>query len=282
MGKNKARPRKQPAAVRQKPGSTPKKQAWRRPLVWLGATGSAVLIGVLVSVLSNQAQRVVPSPPSAPSGTEAPHLEIDQVSLAYARVGESDLQRFQIDIKLLNTGPQIAAINSASLVIQDAIKLPQCAGQGGFVSTGSYTANLPADPSSGQVVSIPVSQLVNANGADRFDLLLSPPQTFSDTTGRIIYLYRIHLYLRYNAHNTPLDAGEIVVSSETPAPGEYFLSKYWAAHQTEFDSMAGPRPGAALALRNCDIRGSRVLYSFLTQPGMRVTDVAAIPSQLAF
>ena len=280
MGKNKARPRKQqPASARQKPGSTPKKHAWRRPLVWLGATGTAVLIGVLVSVLSTQAQRVVPS---APSGTQAPHLEIDQVSLAYAPAGESDLQRFQIDIKLLNTGPQIAAINSASLVIQDAIKLPQCNGQGGFVSTGSYTDNLPSDPSPGQVVNIPVSQLVNANGADRFDLLLSPPQTHSDLSGRIIYLYRVHLYLRYNAHNTPLDVGEIIVSSETPGAGEYFLSKYWAAHEKEFDFMAGLRPGAASALRKCDIRGSQVLHSFLTQPGMRMADMAAIPSQLAF
>ena len=66
MGRSKARPRKrQPPPAQQKPGSTPKKQAWRRPLVWLGATGTAVLIGVLINVLSTQAQRVVPSPPSA-------------------------------------------------------------------------------------------------------------------------------------------------------------------------------------------------------------------------
>jgi hypothetical protein len=35
-------------------------------MVWLGATGTAVLIGVLVNVLSTQAQRVVP-PPTLPS-----------------------------------------------------------------------------------------------------------------------------------------------------------------------------------------------------------------------
>lgn len=73
VGRSKARPRKQqPPSVRQKPGSPPKKQFWRRPLVWLGATGTAVLIGVLINVLSTQAQRVVPPPPSAGTGPTSP------------------------------------------------------------------------------------------------------------------------------------------------------------------------------------------------------------------
>jgi hypothetical protein len=66
---NKARPRKpQPKAAQGKQQAQSKKKSiWRRPAVWLGATSTAVLIGILVNVLSTQAQRVVPSPDPAAS-----------------------------------------------------------------------------------------------------------------------------------------------------------------------------------------------------------------------
>jgi hypothetical protein len=37
---------------------------WRKPLAWWGGVGTAVLIGVLISVLSTQASRVIPQPSS--------------------------------------------------------------------------------------------------------------------------------------------------------------------------------------------------------------------------
>ena len=79
---------------------------------------------------------------------------------------------FEIDIRLLNTGTQVAAINSARLVMQQFASLPECMAQGGFASSGSYSASLPDHASPGRTIDIPVSQLVPAGGADRFDLLL--------------------------------------------------------------------------------------------------------------
>jgi hypothetical protein len=40
---------------------------WRKPVVWLGSLGTAVLAGVLISVLSVEAQRIVP--PAAPESS---------------------------------------------------------------------------------------------------------------------------------------------------------------------------------------------------------------------
>jgi hypothetical protein len=263
-----------------------KNDFWRRRAVWLGATSTAVLVGVLVTVLSTEAQRVVPSSDGASSASSSdaapsasPRLVVDQVSLGLASAQGTNIRLFEIDIKLLNTGTQIAAINAASLTIQDFAVLRECTSEeGGFVSTGSYRANLPASPIPGQVVNVPISQLVEANGADRFDLLLAAPIPAGTV---VLYddLYRIDLRLSYNVHTAPLDLGEIIVNFPgTPTGGEYYWSKYWAAHSEEFNPVSGNGPAA----RSCDIRNSLALRVFLLKPAMRTADVAAITNQLAY
>lgn len=84
MGKSKARSGRQrsPSVNQRKAAGQPDKPH-RRKLVWIGTLGTAgiaVLVGVLVNVLSTQAQRVV----TPPSGSTAPQLEVDGVSLTSA------------------------------------------------------------------------------------------------------------------------------------------------------------------------------------------------------
>jgi hypothetical protein len=280
VSKSRARPRKpqpKPAQKTQQIQSK-KKDIWRRPAVWLGATGTAVLIGVLVNVLSTQAQRVAPS--ADPTASSSPQLVVDQVSLGFEPVKGGNVSLFKIDIKLLNTGTQIVAINSADLTIQDFVTLPLCASQGGFASTGEYRSNLPVNPSTGQVVSVPISQLVEANGADRFDLLLAAPLSSTTNARFNIYLYRVHLRLTYNVHEAPLDLGEIAVDfPDVPSDGEYYWSKYWATHLSEFNYMAFQH---AATVKSCDIKNSLALHSFLLKPAMRTTSLTALLSTLAY
>jgi hypothetical protein len=252
-----------------------KRSVFRTHSIIIGSV--VVVLGGLGLIYSQQLLGV--GQPS--SSVQAPHLEVDQVSFSYATGHNTDATPVQIDIKLLNTGTQIAAINNAMLVIQDSVKLPQCTSQGGFVSTGQYPAKLPASPAPGQVVSIPISQLIEANGADRFDLLLSTPLPRSFPDDESIYLYRIHLYLNYNIHASPLDIGEILISfPKSPDAGEYFWSKYLATHQNVLNYMVAP--GTASTVEACDIRNSQALRSILFQPAMRTAELAAIPSQLAY
>jgi hypothetical protein len=219
MGKSKARS----GGQRSRSASQPKtvrqpEKPHRRKFVWLGTLGTAgiaVLVGVLVSVLSTQAQRVVPPPSSASVSSapfspaqalDAPGLEVDGVSLTSAAFQANNLGPFKIDIKLLNNGHGVAAINDARLIIQKFVVLPQCASQGNFESTGTYTSNMPINPKPGQVIDIPISQLVPPNGADRFDLLLHAPLV-KVAGAPNIYLYLVHLYLTYNVRTRPLDLG---------------------------------------------------------------------------
>lgn len=247
-----------------------------------------VVIGVVVTVLGGlglaYSQQVFGV--SQPSTTRsAPNLEVDEVSLTaqgwtFLPGGIDDPNPFRIDIKLLNTGNQIVAINSAELVIQKEVVLPQCTGQSGFFPTGSYSVNVPTDPTEGAVVDVPVSQLVPADGADRFDILLRSRMPVHALGTK--YVYRFHLYLTYNSTNARLDLGEIIADYPVaPDQGEYFWSKYWAANPTEFGVMTATAGGTA-NVKACDIRGSDALRSILSLPGAKSADLAAIQSQLAY
>lgn len=44
-----------------KRASQPKKPIWRRPVTWLGGVATAVSVGILINVLSTQAQRIAPA-----------------------------------------------------------------------------------------------------------------------------------------------------------------------------------------------------------------------------
>jgi hypothetical protein len=238
----------------------------------------SALVGGSAAYLTSRASAKSPAAPSQGSAAStSPRLVVDQVSLATVKGGGAS--QFEIDVKLLNTGTQIAAINSATLTIDGFAMIPECFSQGDFYSTGSYHANLPISPTPGQVVNIPISQLVEANGADRFDLLLSVPLPKGYIKDNI-YLYRVHLRLAYNAHEALLDLGEIIVDlPDAPTGGDYFWSKYWATHLNLFRSIAYSATGALMA---CDIKNSLALRSFLLEPGMRTAAVSAIPSQLAY
>lgn len=254
-----------------------KKKFWHRPVVWLGTLGTAVLIGVLTSVLSTQAQRVVPS--SDATAQPAPHLVVDQVSLSLnlTPATSSGAPLFTVDVRLLNTGEQIAAINSATLTIDNFTTIPMCYGQGAFLPTGFYHATLPKNPSPGEAVTVPVDQTVEANGADRFQLLLTGPIP-SPKENQAISLYRVHLRLNYNAHTAPLDLGEILV--DYPgflSAGEYYWNKYLSTDPSSISWVPDPTQ-----VKSCDIQNSHTLHAFLAKPAMRTSEIAPIAADLAY
>jgi hypothetical protein len=210
-----------------------------------------------------------------------PHLEVDGVSLTSGDFNRADkVLPFKIDIKLLNTGNGVAAINDARLVIQKFAVIPQCASQGNFGSTGTYSSNMPISPKPGQVVDIPISQVVPSNGADRFDLLLYAP-VVKGTWGPNVYLYRVHLYLTYNVHTKPLDVGEVLVNLPIiPSGGEYYWDSNHAAHP-EFISGVVYAPDIP-EYKRCVINNSNTLRSILSLSAMRPVPIAAILPQLRY
>lgn len=290
MGKSKVRPggRKPPSSNQRNTARQPQKPH-RRKLVWLGTLGTAgvaVLVGVLVNVLSTQAQRVV----APPSSSAAAQLVVDGVSLTSANTkdtgpgpGTSEdliLTPYKIDIKLLNTGNGVAVLNDARLVIEKFAALPLCETQGFLNSTHTYNSNMPINPKPGQLVNVPLSQEIQPNSADRFDLQLRVPLPKHVGVSKI-YLYRVHLSLAYNVNTKPLDVGEVLVDLPVlPDAGEYYWTKHFEAHPQ--DILGAVYPPAIPEYKRCATNNSRTLYSMLSPPSMRPAELAAILPQLDY
>jgi transposase len=275
---------KPPPANQRKAARQPEKPH-RRKLLWLGTLGTAgiaVLGGVLVNVLSTQTQRVVPPP----SGSTAPQLEVDGVSLTSANTQVSgngiglNFTPYKIDIKLLNTGNGVAVINDARLIIQKFAVLPLCASQGYLGSSHTYSGDMPINPKPGQTVDVPLSQKIQPNDADRFDLLLNIPLPHGKVSGNI-YLYRVHLSLAYNANIKPLDVGEVVVDlPQPPDAGEYYWDSYYAAHPQIISGFV--YAPAIPEYKRCVINNSYALRSILSSPSMRPAELSAVLPQLRY
>jgi transposase len=209
-------------------------------------------------------------------------LKIDAVNLSpgtdvFPKTGHARVTPFKIDIKLLNTGTQLAAINDARLIIQTFAKVPQCASQGSFGVSGRYGKSMPTDPQPGTLITIPVSQLVKPDGADRFDLLLRVPTLPGELA--TTYLYRVHLYLDYNTGSNAVDVGEILIGLPyyPDSNDGYFWTRYFAAHPNYLDFEGK----AAAGIQNCLVRNSLTLKRLLSLSGRRTSAVSAIPNQLA-
>jgi hypothetical protein len=214
-----------------------------------------------------------------------PDLQVDQVTLTSPAISPSSTGKtitpFTVDIKLLNTGTQLVAINNARLVIQQFAVIPQCASQGGFASTGSYSANMPTSPQQGAVVNIPISQIVDADGADRFELQLRTPIKIGDNPLGKIYLYRINVYLEYNSDERSIDAGEVLVTLplELTDGNGYFWSHEVASQQAALQSEYG---SGTSSLKQCLITNSRNINAILSLPASRTLDAAALRSEIAY
>jgi hypothetical protein len=209
-----------------------------------------------------------------------PQLEVDGVSLTSAIQDGGTLTPFKIDIKLLNIGNGVVAVNDARLIIQKSVVLPQCASQGAFESTGTYSSNMPINPKPGQVVDVPISQIVPPNGTDRFDLLLhAPPVTVGVELNA--YIYRVHLFLTYNIHTKPLDVGEVLVNLPViPDSGEYYWNSYISTHPQLLSGVMGA--SQIPAYKRCAINNSNALRSILSLPAMRPAELTAILPQLRY
>jgi hypothetical protein len=235
-----------------------------------------------VNVLSGQAQRVISTPPSS----NAPGLEVDGVSLTSASISGSSIityTPYKVDLKLLNTGTGVAVINDARLIIQQFAELSPCNPAGFFGPSHTYGSNMPTNPSQGQVVDIPLSQEIQPNGADRFDLLLTIPEP-KNGGDSVVYLYRIHLYLTYNVNTRPLDVGEVLVDLPfPPAAGDYYWDSYYATHPQAAAAEAGT-PGSTgyKHYMSCADGNSHTLHAILSPPSMRPAELAAILPQLRY
>lgn len=224
-------PRKQPeggaalGAHRKSPETgRGKDHHWRKPLAWSGGVATAVLIGVLATVLSSQASRIIPQPPAAagssknggdisPKPTQAsspnPDLKVADVEIAPASKidpasKDPNNQAYYngtfgsaIDITMRNRGAAPALIVKATLTFTRITELYSCLGAGPGTATGVYDVKVP----SSKVVTArdrpfalqrDMRFIVRANSIDRFRISVGP-DAYGQSQPPWIYEFKLTL-----------------------------------------------------------------------------------------
>jgi hypothetical protein len=182
----------------------------------------------------------------------------------------------QIDFEIRNTGNQLAIITAAKVTVQQFAAVPVCFSAGALVSTGTYHAFLPTNPSPGTSVDIPTAQQIGPDTADRFDITLGlPGKRQADPD---IYIYRLRIGLLYDNSGAPADAGESVIALPVAPYDGYFWTKQYAAHPTSIPGViSGPIPSVS----RCLVNNSRKLHDILAMAGARPAELTAVQSQLS-
>jgi hypothetical protein len=88
---------------------------WRKPLVWLGGLVTVVLGGVLVSVLSNEAQRFVPPPAPATSTASSDHAGPPLMVVSERPLNVDEFAYWAFPDRLALSARKLAYVNSLFL-----------------------------------------------------------------------------------------------------------------------------------------------------------------------
>jgi hypothetical protein len=254
-----------------KEDTSPGRHWLKRPVVWVGALITAVITGVLVNLVTGAVS-------NAAHGGPAPNIEIDSVTAQYVPSHDGikiPARPVKLDFEIRNTGDQLAIIKAAKVTVQQFAALPVCFSAGALVSTGTYRAVMPFDPSPGKSVEIPTAQQVAPDSADRFDVTLGLPAKHPPEN---IYIYRIHIELLYNNSDTPVDAGEAVMALPVAPYSGYFWTKQYAAQPTNIPSVIG---GPIPTVNRCLVNNSRKLHGILTMAGARPPQLGTVQAQLS-
>lgn len=151
--------------------------------------------------------------------------------------------------------------------------MPECYSSGSLGTTGWSTVGLPASPSTGEVVTVPVSQQVAPDSADKFEVSIHVSRI-----ARGIHIYRLQSWVIYDKQ-VALKAGYLLASLPVePQDGGY----YWTREDQADPGRLKPFTADLQSLSHCLIANSKRLRAILSRPGDRSAGLASLPATLAF
>lgn len=241
---------------------------------WLRHPLTIALVPVIAGAALTALFFYIQNRPAAPS----PKIELDSVQVRTVNNGSESTGIFsnKVYFQLRNTGRQLAVIRAVGIRVDYFTQIPNCLSQGALATTGHYSANLSLHPRLGSAFSVPVSQQIPPDSADRFEITLRIPPDYNET----IYLYRLHLSLFYDNLKTPLNAGDILASLPyNPTTQEYVWDR---TYQAEHGKPIYFRGNEAPKISKCMINNSKKVRSLLSLPGSRSSGLASLPPILSY
>jgi hypothetical protein len=240
--------------------------------MWQGISAIAAILSLAIGIVVAVWPRAAPRPESLGS---SPRLELDGVQV-HPKISERHgLPSFadQVYFSLRNTGNQLAIITGLKLQVQQFAQVPECYSSGSLGTTGWSTVELPAKPSPGQTVTVPVSQQVAPDSADKFEVSI---HVSKNALG--IHLYRLQAWIIYDKQ-VALKAGYLLASLPVqPQDGGY----YWTRQDQADPGRLRPFTSNLQSLSHCLISNSERLRGILSLPGNRSAGLTSLPATLAF
>jgi hypothetical protein len=274
-------PKTKKRASTSRPGrsSAPPPTRWGRlkaKLKWRWIN-SALVVGIVVAIVGALVNHWLERPAANNSVAASPRLQVDDVLVMPKTIdhGGYGLPDFldQVYFSLRNTGNQLAIITGVKLQVREFAQLPECVSQGGLGTTGWSSLNLPVDPSPGAVVTVPVSQQIAPDSADKFEVSLHVAGI-----PKGLQLYRLHAWVIYD-NQVALNAGYLIISLPVePEDGGYF----WDRSLQADPSMLGAITNNVPAVSQCLISDSNKLHAILSLSGARSAKLTSLPSLLAY
>jgi hypothetical protein len=239
--------------------------------MWGGVSAIAAIVSVAIALVV-----AWPTTASRPdSAGSSPRLELDAVQVTPKMSERHDLLSFsdQVYFSLRNTGSRLAIITGLKLQVQQFVQIPECFSSGSLATTGWSTVGLPANPSPGEAVTVPVSQQMEPDSADKFEVSIHVPKTALG-----IHFYRLRAWIIYDKQ-VALKAGYLLTSLPVePQDGGY----YWTRMDQADPGRLKPFTSNLQSLSHCLIANSKRLHAILALPGNRSTGLASLPASLAF
>jgi hypothetical protein len=273
--KNRARPPRPARPPAPPPTSRARIAAkWKR---WLTSAVAVAIIGAVVGAFATGAvNRLFSHPATSHTVVAAPQLEVDSTLVMPKTIQRAGRPGFvdQVYFSLRNTGSQLAIVTGLRLEVQQFLSLKECFSAGSLLTTGWSRASLPVDPKLGTVVTVPESQQLAPDSADKFEVSLHV-----NNVTRGLQLYRLHAWVLYDKQAAPVDARDLLVALPLePQDGGYF----WSRQDQADPGRLRPFTASLQQLSQCLIGNSQRLRTMLSLPGARSAGLAGLPAQLAY
>jgi hypothetical protein len=244
---------------------------------WLTSAIAVAVIGAVAGAFATGfVNRLFSPPATSHTVVAAPQLEVDTTLVVPKIIQKAGRPGFvdQVYFSLRNTGNQLAVITGLRLEVQRFLSLKECFSSGSLLTTGWSQASLPVDPKLGTVVTVPQSQQLTPDSADKFEVSLHV-----NTVIRGLQIYRLHAWVLYDKQATPVNAGYLVVSLPVePQDGGYV----WTRQDQADPGRLRPFTASLQQLSQCLIANSKQLRTILSLPGNRSTGLSGLPAQLAY
>ena len=196
------------------------RQPWNRQD---GLAAASLISGVVLGILSLVLPLTADGQSSQAPTRRSAKLEVVSMELLDH---DSENPGPGVDIRVTNTGTAVSVLTAVSFSVEMAGRLEICEPGGALTSSYEYQTELPLDAKEGDEFTVPISQELRPNRADRFTIRLGLEPHNPEEGGYVVYVMRIELKHSMSAKETPLGRALVILPLNTAGAAEEDYSNY--------------------------------------------------------